>query len=352
MSEASPGQGHKVCVTGASGYIGSHVIQLLLDRGYHVRAMVRDPGDEKKTAHLAAMGEGREDRLELLAADLVEPGSYDDAVAGCDLVCHVAASVKLAARDPQREIVDPAVLGTANVLTAVRKAGTVKRVVITSSIAAIFDDGKPHDHQFSEDDWNGSSTIDSEPYNLAKTLAERAAWKAHDALPEEERYELVVLNPVVVLGPLFTRGHGRSSPALVRDLMAGAMPACPRICLSMVDVRDVAMAHALALEKPDAEGRYILHHEGLWMQEVAKRIAPHFPQYKVPTGRLPNLAMYAVGLFSKRVSFGWVRRNLGRRHLVNNRKSIDDLGVTYRPMDETLLDTCKSFIELGLVRPK
>ena len=352
MSEEKPGQGHLVCVTGAAGYIGSHVIQVLLDRGYTVRATVRDPADAKKTDHLRAMAAGREDALELLPADLLQEGSFDQAVAGCDLVCHVAASVKLASADPQREIVDPAVKGTANVLEAVRRAGTVKRVVITSSIAAIFDHTNPRDKVYSEADWNQGSTLKSEPYNLAKTLAERAAWDLHASLPEVERFELVVLNPVVVLGPLFTRGHGRSSPALLRDIMARAFPACPNISLSLVDVRDVALAHALALEKPEASGRYILHNDARWMQEAARTIAPHFPEYRVPTGRLPDLAMYISSLLDKRISFSWVRRNIGRVYPIDNSKSREELGVHYRPLEETLLDTCQSFIQLGLVKPK
>ncbi len=342
-----------VCVTGASGYIGSHVVQVLLRRGHTVRATVRDPADQKKTAHLRAMAEAEQaGALELLAADLLEEGSFDSAMAGCDLVCHVAASVKLRSDDPQREIVDPAVKGTANVLGAVRRAGTVKRVVITSSIAAVFDHNQPRDKVYTEEDWNQGSTLASEPYNLAKTEAERWAWDHHANLPEDERYELVVLNPVVVLGPLFTRGHGRSSPALLRDILARAIPACPRISLSMVDVRDVAEAHALALEKPDASGRYILHNEGRWMQEIAKMIEPHFPAYKVPTGRLPNIAMYATALFDKRITFSWVRRNISRVYNVDNRKSRQGLGLTYRPLEETLVDTCESFIELGLVKKK
>ena len=350
MSQGKPA----VCVTGASGYIGSHVVQTLLRRGYTVRATVRDPADEKKTAHLLAMAADAESAgaLALVAADLLQEGSFDQAVAGCELVCHVAASVKLRADDPRREILDPAVKGTANVLASVRRAGTVKRVVLTSSIAAIFDHTQPRDKVYTEADWNQGSTLGSEPYNLAKTEAERAAWHMHATLPEEERFELVVLNPVVVFGPLFTRGHGRSSPALMRDILARAIPACPRISLSMVDVRDVAEAHALALEKPEASGRYILHNEGRWMQEIARMIAPHFPAYKVPTGRLPDLAMYATALFDRRITFSWVRRNIGRAYNVDNRKSRDDLGLTYRPLEETVIDTCRSFIQLGLVKKR
>ena len=346
------GAGKRVCVTGATGYLGSHVVEQLLAAGYRVRAAVRDPDDEEKVGHLRTLVPAPAYPLELVRADIMVPGSHDDAMAECELVCHMASSVRLQARDPQREIVDVAVQGTRNVLDSVRRAGGVKRVVLTSSYAAVDDVNQPPDHLFTEADWNQSATLKSDPYLLAKTLAERAAWQLHDGLAPGERFELVALNPVVVLGPLYKKAHNRSSPNMVRDLLVRKMPACPRFWFGIVDVRDVALAHLRALEVPGANGRYILHGTGLWMQEIARTIAPHFPDFRVPTRRLPDLALYAASLFDKRLSVGFLRNNLGRKVRIDSSRSRTELGINYRPVVETLVDTCRSFIELGLATPR
>lgn len=341
-----------VAVTGATGYLGSHLIALLTARGYRVRAVVRDPGNAEKTEHLRRIAQGAAHPLELVAGDLLSPGSYDAAFAGCEAVFHVASSVRLRAKDPQREIVDPAVQGTRNVIASIRKAGTVKTLVLTSSVAAIAGDGLPEHHVFTEADWNNTATLKDDPYPLSKTLAERAAWDLHRALPEAERFRLVAMNPVVVQGPLYTRAHYRSSPNMIGDIVFGGFPACPRIFLNLVDVRDVALAHLRALERPAAEGRYLLHAEGLWMQDVGRLLAPRFPELPVRTRRLPDLALYAASLLDKRLSFAWVRRTVGKVSRMDASRARADLGLTFRPMEETLVETCRSFLELGIGKKK
>ncbi len=342
------GEGERVLVTGASGYLGSHVVWLLLKRGFCVRAMVRDPEDEKNVGHLRQMEGVAGSSLELAAGDIMRPDSLDTAVAGCDLVCHMASVVRLHAKDPQREIVDVAVKGTVNVLEAVRRAGGVRRVVLTSSIAAVLDDKMGADHTYSEADWNGTATLDGSPYLLAKTLAERAAWRFVDGQGEEERFELVTLLPAVVMGPLLKRAHVRSSPNTLRDLLLRRMPGCPRLFFGLVDVRDVAEAHLRALKLPGASGRYILHSQGLWIREMARIIAPRFPEYPVPTWNLPNVVMYAAALVDKRLSFSFLWKNLGRIVLLDNARSRRELGLEYLPVEQTLVDTCQSFIDLGM----
>ena len=348
MTEEAEGRaGNTICVTGASGYIGSFVVKELLERGYHVRATVRDKTDQGKTAHLVELAQLQEGSLELFSADMTKQGAFDEPISGCDYVCHVASVVRLAAKDPQRDIVDPAVNGTRNVLESIRAAGTVKRLVLTSSVAAILDLERPLDHVYTESDWNETVPLRAEPYPLSKSLAERAAWGFVEALPDDERFELVALNPTFVLGPMLHATHARSSPALIRDLVARSFPACPQIYMGIVDIRDVAIAHAVAMELPTAKGRYILHNEALWMQEIAKRLIPHFPEHRIPTRRLPNVLMYAAAIFDKRVSLGWAWRNLGRKLIVDNSKAIRDLGLAYRPVEQTLVDTCRSLIDFG-----
>ncbi|MDY0004579.1 MAG: NAD-dependent epimerase/dehydratase family protein [Polyangia bacterium] len=342
------GEGKLVAVTGASGYLGSHLVELLLGEGYRVRGVVRDPGRAEKVAHLRRLAEGAAHPLELVAGDLLAPGSFDEAFRGCEAVFHLASSVRLRAKDPQAEIVDVAVKGTRNVLESARKAGSVETVVLTSSVAAVTGHDRPEGHVFTEKDWNQTSTLKDEPYPLAKTLAERAAWEYHEGLPEPERFRLVALCPVVVLGPLLAKAHYRSSPNLVGDIFFGGLPACPRIFLSMVDVRDVALAHLRALGRPEAKGRYILQAGGLWMQEIGRVLAPRFPGHPVRTRRLPDLALYAASLFDKRLSFGWVRRTVGKVTRLDDSRARSELGVTYRPLEDTLTETCQSFVELGL----
>ncbi|MBA0672435.1 hypothetical protein Goklo_025146, partial [Gossypium klotzschianum] len=138
----SSGAGKTVCVTGASGYIASWLVKQLLLRGYTVKASVRDPNDPRKTRHLLGL-EGAEGRLKLFKADLLEQGSFDSVVEGCVGVFHTASPFYHDVLDPQAELLDPAVKGTLNVLSSCAKTPSVKRVVLTSSIAAVAYNGKP-----------------------------------------------------------------------------------------------------------------------------------------------------------------------------------------------------------------
>jgi nucleoside-diphosphate-sugar epimerase len=336
------GKRSPVCVTGASGFVGSFIVRELLERGYEVRATVRDPNDASKTAHLRAMGDVR-----LFAADLMKPGSFDEAVAGCRGVVHAASTVQLSAKDPQREIVDVAVQGTRNVLESVVRAGTVTRVVQTSSVAAILDPARPEGYVFTEGDWNESADIAHSPYDVSKREAERAAVAFRDGLPEDQRFELTAVHPSFVLGPVLARAHLKSSPSAIRTLLRRQYPACPNLSFAVVDVRDVAAAHAQALEVDGPAPRYIVTSEPLFMPEMARILKKHFPDKPIPTRKMPDLVMYLAPLVDKRLSYGFVRRNLGKQRMLSNERARRELGLTFRPAEESIVATAQSVLDAG-----
>ncbi|XP_031273714.1 tetraketide alpha-pyrone reductase 1-like isoform X2 [Pistacia vera] len=189
-----------VCVTGASGYIASWLVKFLLQRGYTVRASVRDPKDTKKTEHLLAL-DGAKERFRLFKADLKEEGSFDSAVEGCEGVFHTASPFSRNVTDPQEELINPAVKGTLNVLRSCAKVPSIKRVIVTSSMAAVAFNGKPlaPDVIVDETWFSGPSFCEKSKlwYALSKTLAEEAAWK----FAQENGIDLFAINPELVIGP-------------------------------------------------------------------------------------------------------------------------------------------------------
>jgi nucleoside-diphosphate-sugar epimerase len=348
MLMATEASGALALVTGASGYIAGHCVRELLEHGYRVRGTVRSLADPRKTEHLERLATQTGGSLELVEADLSADRGWREAVAGCTYVLHVASPFPAAVPKDEMELIRPAVDGTKRVLEACAVAGTVKRVVMTSSVAAVaFGHTDGHDTVRTEADW--SKVENCEAYQKSKTLAERAAWEFVSALPPERRFELAVVNPGFVLGPLLNADAGTSCE-LIRKLMVREMPACPEIGFAPVDVRDVALAHRLAMERPEAAGnRYICAGNHLWVQDMAKILAAEFnPRgYRVPTGRLPYWLMWIIARFDKAVhlALGYV----GRKELVSSAKAQRELGWTMRPVRETIVDTARTMIEHGVV---
>ena len=252
-----PVEGGVVAVTGASGFIGSWVVVELLRAGYEVRALVRDASNEAKTAHLLTKARelGKEAALRFFSGDLSQAGDYDEAFSGADAVVHTAAVVAIRAKDPLRDIVEPSIIGTQNVLASADRSKTVKRIIHTSSVAAIQSYDKPTDYIFTERDEATWSTIArGDPYGYAKLSAERLVREAGLASPF---YDTVSINPVVVFGPCLTKAHTKASPSFLRQFLYGNK--APDAWVSVVDVRDVAAAHVVALNKVECAGqRYII----------------------------------------------------------------------------------------------
>ena len=237
-----------VCVTGASGFIAAHIVRELLAKGYSVRGTVRNsPGNYPYLLGLP----GASDRLELVEAELLSDGAYDRAVEGCDYVMHTASPYEINVKNPQTDLVDPAVNGTETVLESCLKSGGVKRVILTSSIAAITDEPESM-KVFTEKDWNTMSSLDRNPYQYSKTLAERAAWDF--IMRKRPRFDLVSINPTMVAGPSLGPSLNTTN-RMIRDIMKGVFPGIMDINWGFVDVRDVAKAHILAMENDTASGR-------------------------------------------------------------------------------------------------
>lgn len=337
-----------VLVTGATGYIAGHCIRELMEHGYRVRGTVRSLADASKTEHLRRMASALGGSLELVEANLTSDAGWREAVAGCTYVQHVASPFPPEVPKDENELIRPAVDGALRVLKASAASDSVKRVVMTSSVAAVamgHDDGGQRVR--TEADWSNPDKCD--PYPKSKTLAERAAWDYVKSLPPDRKLELAVINPGFVLGPLLNADQGTSGE-LIRKLMVRDMPACPEIGFAPVDVRDVATAHRLAMERPEAAGnRYICAGDHIWVQDMAKILAAEFnPRgYRVPTGHLPYWVMWIIAWFDKAVNLalGFV----GRKELVSAAKAKRELGWTMRPVRESILDTARTMIEQGIV---
>ncbi|PON74288.1 NAD(P)-binding domain containing protein [Parasponia andersonii] len=253
------GVGKVVCVRGGSGYIASWLVKLLLQREYTVKA--------SKTGHLLAL-DGAKERLHLFEASLLEEGSFDSAINGCDGVFHTASPAILSATDPQAEIIDPAVKGTLSVLRSCAKVPSIKRVVITSSIARVIYNGKTLTPDVEVDETWISDPVICENlkhhYAVSKTLAENVAWK----FANENGIDLVTVHPGVVIGPLL-QPTVNGSVKLIPTQINGPQT-FPNRVYTFVDVRDVANVHIQAFEVASASGRYCLAGNVAHISEIIK----------------------------------------------------------------------------------
>ena len=335
-----------VLVTGATGFIASHLVARLLDGGYHVRGTVRsllEPGDVDALRSLP----GAADRLDLVEADLLRAGSFDGPAAGCEYVMHTASPYVLDVQNPETDLVQPALAGTRTVLESCVRAGTVRRVVMTSSMAAITDEPETG-RVLTEADWNGKSSLRRNPYYYSKTVAERAAWAF--VRERQTRFDLVAINPFAVIGPALVSGLNTSNRLLV-SLMDGTFPAIVDMAWGFVDVRDVAEAHVRAMEHTAANGRYICAGEVVSMRTIVEVLARHGYRDRLPQRSLASpLGTWLVRLASytrPRGSGTYLRTHLGRTPRYDTGKIRRELGMTFRPAAESLLDTMRDLERWG-----
>ncbi|WP_334120252.1 SDR family oxidoreductase [Limnobacter sp.] len=342
-----------VCVTGASGYIASWIVKLLLERGFTVHATVRDSDKASSVAHLRKAAQGASGKLVLFDADLIKPGSFKAAIEGCELVIHTASPFVIRGfTDPYAALVRPAVEGTENVLDSCNAVQSVKRVVLTSSVASIYGDAieilKVPGGIFTEQLWNNTSSEGHQPYSYSKVMAERKAW---DICQEQSRWDLVTINPSLVMGPSLTTQTQSTSIDVMRDLGSGRQrTGVPMLEFGIVDVREVANAHILAGLNPKAEGRFILSAHTASLLQMAIVLRASYPEYPLPARQLPKFLVKLVAPIAAGVSREFVQKNVGYALRFDNSRSKDVLGVQYRPLTETLCDHFQQMIDDGLLK--
>jgi nucleoside-diphosphate-sugar epimerase len=337
-----------VLVTGGSGFVGTHCIIQLVQAGYRVRTTVRSLAREADVrAMLKTGGVEPGDALEFVAADLTSDGGWPEAVAGCEYVLHVASPFPFGAPENEDDLIVPAREGALRVLRAARDAGA-KRVVLTSSFAAV-GYGQAHmDRPFNETDWTNLDGGDIGAYVKSKTIAERAAW---DFISKEGgALELSVVNPVAIFGPVLGPDYS-TSIALLQGLLTGSTAVIPRVSFSAVDVRDVADLHLRAMVDPAANGERFLAVAGAPMSlpEIAHLLRTRMGSdaSRVSTKVLPDFVVRFGALFNP--TLRQVVPRLGPSKPASNEKAKRVLGWEPRSNDDSVIATGESLIRLGLL---
>lgn len=301
---------------------------------------------------------GASERLELVELNLLgEQSQFDKATEGCDYVIHTASPFDMNVKDPQKDLVEPALKGTEGVLKACTLSG-VKKVVLTSSMASITDEAKPG-YVYTEKDWNTTSSVSRNPYFYSKTVAERYAWNYIDDLPKDKKMDLVVMNPNYIIGPSHSKTQGINvSVNLVYQSINGGFPGIMDLCWAFVDVRDVSRAHIIGMERTDASGRHLLVNPNgiLTMRDTIKVLKKHHPNLKYATapfdGSVGTSIVKVVSYFQPGQQGQYLRYNLGHSFACDVSKSIKDLDMNYLSIEKSLNDTVASLIEHGLLHEK
>lgn len=331
-------QQQPVCVTGGSGFLGAHVVNELLKKGYTVHATVRNANDEKKTATLLNLT-GAKDRLTLYSADLLQEGSFDNALQGCCAVFHTASPFFM--NNPTEEnLTKPAIDGTLNVLNSMRKVPTIKKLILTSSTAAVYANIggiKPPEYEYDEKDWSSVEDLRQHEkwYPLGKTLAEKMAYEFVEK-HQDCTFQVVSMNPTFILGPMLQSTLNESSK-LIHDYVQGIIEEIPNTSGCFVDVRDVAVAHVLALENPNATGRYLLIAESMFAADLATILRELCPNGKVSSkvsSADPGKPVYGPQQPAK---------------LIFNTEKAKALGVEFKSVKDMVTETVKSLRQHQLI---
>jgi len=358
-------KGSLVAVTGASGFVGSHVVKCLLEQGYKVRAVVRDATNEAKTKFLKDLAAQLNvvENISFASGNLLIKDSYDAAFENVDAVVHAAAVVDIMSpKNAQKEVVDPSVVGVNNVLSSIGKQSSVKRLIHTSSIAAIQRVNEKDGFKFTDKDWNTYSSIENgDAYGYAKRLAEELVKKQVEE-NKKLTYDAVVINPGIVLGECLAKAHTKASPVLLRQALYGN--SVTPINGVYVDVRDVALAHVNALTldlKSKSFSRFILVSDepAVNTLELAPRAQKLFPKYKLSSTPAYNpyvlstlwyiSALPVVGGF---FLSEFHRETIYKHFEFDNSNTKKELGIKFHSLDDMIRATIDSMVDKDFIKPR
>jgi dihydroflavonol-4-reductase len=327
-----------VLVTGAAGFIGSHVVAQLLQSGAQVRATVRNP---KNATFLNSLPVANGASLQIVTMDLLDFASVRSAVSDCKDVIHCAASLPVGANDAQKDIVDPSIGGTSNLVKALQQAGVVERIVHTSSVAAIRSTSHQNGTIFSIDDWCDDATVKSNPYGLAKAGAEKVMRQWVESQDAESKPRLITIHPSIVFGPILSARHKMGSMSYLQHFYSGP-PFVLKININFVDVRDVAKAHVSALTNGQDGERYLIHKRGMWMHEIGAELCKLKPERKWATRKLPSVIAYLMTAFHPKLSIRQLRGSLGVQIGYDVGNVEQELDFVFTDYQQTLVDSIDS----------
>ena len=334
-----------VLVTGGTGFIGLHCLQQLLDKGYKVKTTIRSESRKQEVMEAMKKHSSNFENLEFFIADLLSDDGWSEAVNGSKYVLHVASPFFLGEPENEDVFIKPAVEGTLRVLKACADAD-VKKVVLTSSFAAV-GYGHPKEKEvYTEEDW---SSVDGEisPYAKSKTLAEKAAWEFVENLEESNKFELTVINPVAVTGPMLTSDIGSSNDFLLK-LISGSMPACPKIHMGYIDVRDVAKAHIFSMTEDKTNGeRIIVSENEMFFAEVGKTLNEAGFK-KSPTKEMPNFLVKIMSLFVGELKT--LLSALNRKGDIDKTKAKSFFNWDYISTEQSVTETAQQLQDMGLTK--